>query len=198
MHEHTIIDADGVPRKRVNVYSGEHYVTAEDRIISTLLGSCVAVCLYDPVTHVAGMNHFLLANRRYAKDVPMVLSEAGRYGVNAMELLINAMMNRGADRRRLKAKAFGGGAVFDSANRNDAFMCVGEVNSRFILEFLKNENIELLAADLGGSEGRVIHMHARDFSVYMRKIKRMAAERVLKAEHQYWREAIEERERGMK
>ena len=93
---------------RVTIRPGEHKVTKETMVFSTLLGSCVSACLYDPVSRVSGMNHFLLANRRYARNLPLNVTDAGRYGINAMELLINDMMKLGAVKARLKAKVFGG------------------------------------------------------------------------------------------
>lgn len=195
MHEHMITSHDGTVRRRVTLFSGEHFVTNTNMEIATLLGSCVAVCLYDEQARVAGMNHFLLANFRYAKETPVCMTEAGRYGVHAMELLINAMMKRGAERSRIKAKAFGGGAVLDSVEdaerKRDSFMAVGDVNSRFIVEFLRTEKIPLTASDLGGLEGRVIHFDTGDYSVYMRKIKRSMTERVERAEREYWKHSIE-------
>jgi chemotaxis protein CheD len=90
------------------IHPGDYRVGRGPIVLSTLLGSCVAVCLYDPVRRLIGMNHFLLANRRCCRDVPVLASEAGRYGVHAMELLIDRMLHCGARRRDLKAKAFGG------------------------------------------------------------------------------------------
>src|SRR5665647_2303892 len=78
--------------KHVTLEPGELFASREPVTISTLLGSCVAACLYDPVNNVVGMNHFLLSSRRYSRDLPNFISEAGRYGIHAMELLINEMM----------------------------------------------------------------------------------------------------------
>lgn len=68
--------------KVVTLYPGEYYVSRGKVVISTLLGSCVSACLYDPVNRVVGMNHFLLSNKRYSKHMPMYATEAGRYGIN--------------------------------------------------------------------------------------------------------------------
>ncbi|MEK6795076.1 MAG: chemotaxis protein CheD [Spirochaetota bacterium] len=200
MHEHVIPSHDGTMRHRVTLFSGEHYVTNGSIEIATLLGSCVAACLYDETARVAGMNHFLLANYRYALETPVCMTEAGRYGVHAMELLINALMKRGADRSRLRAKAFGGGAVLDTVEdaerKRDSFMAVGDVNCRFIIEFLRTERIPLVASDLGGLEGRVIHFDTNDHSVYMRRIKRSTTVRVERAEREYWKKSLDEHSGG--
>jgi len=81
------------------------------------------------------------------------------------------MLNLGAEKRHLKTKAFGGGTFFDRDSETSNFKCVGEVNSRFIREFLGFERIPLMAENLGGKEGRVIHFSYGDFAVYVRRIK---------------------------
>ncbi len=182
--------------RRVTLHPGEHHVTRrQDLMISTLLGSCVAACLYDPVAHVMGMNHFLLANHRYSRDVPVLASEAGRYGVNAMELLINNMLKAGAQRHNLKAKVFGGGNVLPGISREDSFFAIGDVNSRFVQEFLHTENIPVLAKSLGGINGRVIYFTGNDYSVYVREIARSKTLEVEQQEKQFWRSSLEKRER---
>jgi chemotaxis protein CheD len=179
--------------KRVVIHPGDHYVAKEPLIISTLLGSCVAACLFDPGSGVAGMNHFLLANRRYARNIPMNVTDAGRYGVHAMELLINDMMRLGADRRRLKAKAFGGGAVLKDVS-NDNFLCVGDVNVRFIREFLQTEGIQLVAEDLGGTQGRVIRFRTDTYAVYRKYIVATETIQIEKQELGYWKSTIQKEE----
>ena len=115
-------------------------------MISTLLGSCVAMCLHDEVAKVGGMNHFLLgqpeAGRVYS-DVDMQ-----RYGVHAMELLINEMMKKGATRDRLKVHLYGG------ANMISALGKIGSENSAFALSFVKMEGLQLVHSDLGGNDAR--------------------------------------------
>lgn len=108
--------------------------------LHTVLGSCVSVCLYEPFTHIGGMNHIL---------VPSPRSEGGsctRCGVEAMELLINKMMKLGADRRQFVAKAFGGGNVL----KTFSVPTIGDLNIRFVRNFLATERIPLIAERLGG------------------------------------------------
>lgn len=163
-------------------------------IISTLLGSCISVCLTDPETGITGMNHFLLATRKYTRTDPVIASNAGRYGIHAMELLINAMLKMGAVRSRFKAKAFGGASMMQVAPAGDNFPIIGEVNSRFILEFLRNESIPLVASNLGGKIGRVIHLDCGDFSVYMKRMGSTDESLVEQEERDYWQHSIEEHE----
>lgn len=174
---------------------GELFTSGENVIISTLLGSCVSACVYDPIKRVIGMNHFLLANRRYARHLPVIQSEVGRYGIHAMELLINNLLKHGARRENLRAKAFGGGNVLKARSGQDSFYAVGDVNSRFIQEFLSNDRIPLVASDLGGDSGRVIFFAASDFSVYVRKIDHSRDAQVVREERQFWNTSIREHER---
>ncbi|WP_374802217.1 chemotaxis protein CheD [Paracoccus zhouxuedongae] len=111
-------------------------------LISTVLGSCVAACLHDPVAQVGGMNHFLLpdgTNRGGA---------AASYGVNAMELLINDLIKHGASKSRLTAKMFGGARMVQGLSD------VGAKNAEFILRFLTAEGISCLSQSLGGTHAR--------------------------------------------
>ena len=180
--------------KRIIIDPGEYCVANEEVVITTLLGSCVSACLYDPYNNIIGMNHFLLSNKRYARDMPVCITEAGRYGIHSMELLINEMWNRGAQRGNLKAKAFGGGSVLKPVDAfTSSFFAVGEVNLRFIREFFQNEKIPLVASDLGGTAGRVIHFYSGDVSVYVRKMAETGAN-LVKKEEQYWKKSIQKQE----
>jgi len=186
------------PRKRIILNPGEYYITNKNVILQTLLGSCVSACLYDPVKRIIGMNHFLLTNRRYAKNMPVCITEAGRYGIHSMELLINEMMMLGANRKNLKAKAFGAGNVLNYESTHDNFFCVGEVNRKFILEFLELEGIPLISSDLGGEKGRIIYFSSGDYAVHVKKIQRLFTAEVAQKERRYWRTSVERQEKEKK
>ena len=180
--------------KHVSIHPGEFYASREDVVISTILGSCVSACIFDPVAGIVGMNHFLLSNKRYSRDMQFYITEAGRYGINAMELVINEMFKMGAKRENLRAKAFGGSSLL-GLNITDNFLCVGEVNSRFILDFLKNEGIPLISSNLGGDRGRVIRFSSIDYSVLMRKIKKISLTKIVKDEKKFWQTSIKAQEK---
>lgn len=177
--------------RNIAIRPGEYHVSNQRVVISTLLGSCISACLYDPLNRIVGMNHFLLGNRRYSKDMPACITEAGRYGIQAMELVINGMFRLGADRKKLKAKVFGGGSFFRAPGEPDNFSCVGEVNNRFIVEFLKNDGIPVVACDLGGDRARRIRFSSDDFSVLVKKTRTTGSAPLLKAEKQFWKNSIE-------
>jgi chemotaxis protein CheD len=184
--------------KKVILHPGEYHVSGEKVVISTLLGSCISVCLYDPVRRIVGMNHFLLSTRRYSKEAPICLTEAGRYGIHAMELMINGMFKLGADRKHLKAKVFGGSSFFEIAGRTDTFSCVGEVNQRFILEYLYNDGIPLVAKDLGGNRGRMIHFSSADYSVIVRKTRSITVSGLFERDRRLWLKSIQRQDRQKK
>lgn len=130
---------------RKHVMEGQFLVSDDpDLVMTTVLGSCVAACLRDPIARIGGMNHFLLpgdAQRAASRD-------AERYGVHLMELLVNGLMSHGANRGRLEAKLFGGArTIFKSSD-------VGQMNGDFAERFLKNEGIRIVSSSLGGSSGR--------------------------------------------
>ncbi len=130
----------GFDTQAIKVLPGEFYVDSDEIPVVTVLGSCVAACLRDSVAGIGGMNHFLLPDGNDSH----LGGTAGRYGVNAMEMLINELVKRGAQRNRLQAKVFGGGHVM----KNFTTINVGERNAQFIREFVKLEGIALLSEDL--------------------------------------------------
>ncbi len=184
----------GSEKPHIHLHPGEYYVSTREVVISTLLGSCVSACLFDPVQRIVGMNHFLLSNPRYSRDLPYYITEAGRYGIQAMELIINAMLSRGARKSCIRAKAFGGASLFQSSSEVGNFFCVGQVNVTFIREFLRQENIPLISEDLGGDRGRVIRFHAEDYSVYVRKMRPATNTRLGTIEKQFWQKSIQKQQ----
>lgn len=131
--------------RRIHVVQGGHTVSGDaDACLTTILGSCVAACVWDPQAGLGGMNHFLLP------EAPGGAPGDRRYGVQAMELLINGLLARGACRNRLRAKVFGG------ARMTPGMADIGEQNARFVRRFLRDEGIPLDGESLGGSAARRI------------------------------------------
>lgn len=130
--------------RMVHVVQGEYAVVSEPGLVlTTILGSCVATCLWDPVAAVGGMNHFLLPGDDSSGD-------SMKYGVNAMELLVNGLLQQGAARARLQAKLFGGARVIQ--NLSD----IGVKNAEFANKFLQLEGIPCVGQSLGGERARRI------------------------------------------
>ena len=150
-----------------------------ERPISTLLGSCVAVCLFDPKLKLGGMNHFLLPSRTGAanSDVDVILN-----GDFSMEVLVNGLLNKGAHKSRLIAKAFGGGTIISSIR-----MAIGERNSAFAHEWLEREGIPLVASDFNGPWSRKVVFVPQSGDAFCRRIPTTQANAadVAKAEQLY-------------
>ncbi|WP_246856581.1 chemotaxis protein CheD [Acetobacter vaccinii] len=126
------------------VVQGEVVISADpSTVLVTLLGSCISVCMYDPVAGIGGMNHFLLPGDGGGQD-----GVAMRFGVNSMEMLINGILKGGGNRASLVCKAFGGAAVVPSLGR------IGQENVQFVTDYLKDEGIPCVSQSFGGNQAR--------------------------------------------
>lgn len=135
--------------RRIAIIQGEHRVLTEpDTMLTTVLGSCVAVCLHDPVARVGGMNHFLLGEPMAGHALRP--EELHRYGVHAMELLINAMMQAGAARERMCGHLYGGANIVAGLGQ------IGSSNAAFAKRFMETEGLQVKRCDLGGTSARKV------------------------------------------
>jgi len=168
-------------RQAMKILPGEFYATAEDEVIVTVLGSCVAACLMDPIAMVGGMNHFMLPVKRGERDPDVFF--AARYGAAAMEYLINNLLHLGAQRDRLVAKAFGGGRVMRGMSTD-----VGGQNVDFVREFLRNEDIPIWSEDLGGPHPRKVYFFPHTGQVLVKRMEHTHNDTVLHRELSYIQE----------
>lgn len=146
------------------IYIGGVFASPRPAIVRTLLGSCIAVCLYDPVAKVGGMNHFMLPEASGTPDE----SDSTRFGTHAMDVLIGELMMRcKADRRRFVAKVFGGAHVVEMKQTDDS---VPNKNIRFIRKFLADEGFPVLAEDLGGFRPRLVVFHTAENRVRVKHL----------------------------
>lgn len=166
-------------RDAVKILPGEYFATQSDTLIVTVLGSCVSACIRDRENGVAGMNHFLLPNDGSGPDA--ILSESARYGVFAMEILINHLLKLGAKRENLEAKVFGGGSVL----KGFTAINVGERNSQFVQEYLENEGIPIVAKDLLDIYPRKVYFFPDTGEVLVRKIKTLHNNTIIDRESEY-------------
>lgn len=144
----------------VTVLQGEYRVSTSPTVVfSTVLGSCIAACIYDDQVGVGGMNHFLLASSTSSDSVN------ARYGIHAMELLINGIMKKGARRENLKAKVFGGAKM--SANLSD----IGASNADFVQRFLRDEGIPVISSSVGGTSARRVRFHPTTGAAQQTQVK---------------------------
>ncbi len=149
--------------KEITLHVGGVHASAEPTVIRTLLGSCVAVCLWDPRAVVGGMNHFLLpAGRADGPD-----DEATRFGVHAMDRLIGEMLKLGAEPRRMVAKVFGGASVLALAGGAGT---VPQQNVEFVRGYLARENLRVAATSVGGTLPRQIRFFTDSGKVFVRRV----------------------------
>ena len=135
------------------------------RPISTLLGSCVSVCLFDTGMQIGGMNHFMLpqmSKSRHSDEDTLLAGDA------CMEALLNSMLARGAAKHRIKAKAFGGGNVIDC--NLPSTLSIGKRNADFTVEWLAREGIPLLASDFLGPWSRKILFVPQSGDAYCKRM----------------------------
>ena len=146
--------------KEVSVALGDVHVAHEPTVVRTVLGSCISVCLHDPLRGIGGMNHFMLPRGRHDDGASL------RFGVPAMEALLGALIDLGGSPRRFVAKVFGGAHVLDIAERPDG---VPARNIAFVREFLAAGGIPIVAEDIGGYAPRAVQFHTGTGKVFVRR-----------------------------
>lgn len=189
MTEDTHLTGKELERIARNVAPGG-WAVETDRPIATLLGSCVAVCLYDPQLRLGGLNHFMLPTfeRSTNRDFDTLLC-----GSFAMEALYNGLLARGARKSRLQAKAFGGGTIIASLAQTG----IGERNVEFARDWLKREGIHLVAADVLGPWSRKIVFNPQTGDVFSRRMSQAAeAARIAREEQAYQQSLVSTKKSG--
>jgi len=162
---------------RVTIHIGGIRASKEPLVIDTVLGSCIAACLYDPEARIGGMNHFMLP-----EGIDLKNPNSTRYGVHAMELLISDLMKLGAERSRFRAKIFGGGHVLKI---RESVKGVPQRNIEFVRRFLQGEQIPVVKEDLGGYQPRRVLFHTDSNKVFMKYLGQQEAERTAEEEMVY-------------
>ncbi|MCF2829447.1 chemoreceptor glutamine deamidase CheD [Pseudoalteromonas piscicida] len=148
------------------VLPGEFYVSKQDELISTVLGSCIAACVYDEKLGIGGMNHFMLPGAKALREVHADDLNC-RYGNWAMEYLINEVLKNGASRSNLKIKLFGGGKIIS------AMTDIGEGNIRFAQAYVEEESLNLISQDVGGPWPRKVIFHPQSGKAQVKKLRTM-------------------------
>jgi chemotaxis protein CheD len=160
------------------ILPGEYFVSEEPKVVYTVLGSCISVCLRDPFVNVGGMNHFMLAAPSNAEGHDN-WAESGRYGSFAMEMLINEILNRGGQKKRLEAKVFGGGKIYDGT------IDIGAKNAAWALDYLEQEGVPLMKANVGDVCPRKVYFFTDSGKVLLKKLDRIVAQTIAKEEGLY-------------
>lgn len=164
------------------ILPGEYYVTVNDEAIVTVLGSCVSACIRDTVFGIGGMNHFMLPLNK--GDDPSSFGGAGisaRFGNFAMEQMINDILKNGGRRENLEIKVFGGGRVL----KNMSTLDIGQKNIDFVLQYIKDESLELIAKDLGDVYPRKVIYFPVSGRVRVKKLRSIHNNTIIERETNY-------------
>jgi len=153
------------------ILPGEFYVTKQNEAIATVLGSCISACIWDEVAGVGGMNHFMLplkGNDHSQNKWEFHDSYSCRYGIWAMECLINEIIKHGGHRNRMKVKLFGGGNII-----KDMQTPIGDQNISFAKEFIAKEELPMLGSDVGGPWPRKILFYPLEGRCMVKRLQSM-------------------------
>ena len=164
------------------ILPGEYYVTRENELVTTVLGSCVSACIRDKESGIGGMNHFMLPQTKSGKPGrgnDAIVGIATRYGNYAMEHLINTILSNGGRRKNLEVKVFGGGKIIP------ALTDVGMKNIEFVLNYLDQEGLKVLSEDLGDIYPRKVVYFPKTGKVAMKKIRDLHNDTIIQREKQY-------------
>lgn len=172
----------------VKLMAGEYFATQNGEVLYTVVGSCVATCIYDKERKMAGMNHFLLPGMVRPDEI--TTSEVGRYGMFAMELLIGELIKLGARRNGLQAKLFGGGNVLEF-RKNDGDITGS--NIRFAKKFLELEGIPTVKENVGGNTGRMILFFSDTHRVLLKRFDIKKDRHLFQDEEAYKRRVFKKR-----
>ncbi len=165
----------------VHLNIGDYHFDTEPVVMKTVLGSCVSVCLFDPnIPNLGGMNHIFLPGKSSIQNH----DKNARYGIHAMEVLINEFVKVGIPRNRLRAKVFGGGYILDLGIKKEEDS-IGRRNVNFVLEFLEVEKIPVVSIDVGGSYCRSVRFHTESYEVIVKKTLPSQSRDVIERETKY-------------
>jgi len=175
-------------RKSVSakILPGQYYVTVDDEIIVTVLGSCVSACIRDRVLGIGGMNHFLLPRNHQVDDPLIDMSDAARYGNYAMEHLINDILKYGGRRENLEVKIIGGGSIISSVTN------IGSKNISFVRRYLQIEGMVIVAEDVGDVFPRKVVYHPMSGKVQVKKMRSLHNDTIKVREERYMRKIASE------
>lgn len=162
------------------ILPGEYYVTCGDEMISTVLGSCVSACFRDPVAGVGGMNHFMLPGEERSGSGLADDRLVTRYGLAAMENLVNDILKLGGQKKRLELKLFGGGKVMSMELNN-----IGGRNIEFVREFARMEGFHISAEDLGTEHPRKANYFPNSGRVLVRRLASVQRQGLADRERNY-------------
>jgi chemotaxis protein CheD len=166
------------------ILPGEYYVTNQDEMITTVLGSCVSACVRDRRFRIGGMNHFMLPSSEGGgwNGSDDLISTATRYGNFAMEHMINDILKHGGQRKNLEVKIFGGGRIIQAQTN------IGAHNIEFVKKYLQLEGLMILSEDVGDIYPRKVLYFPVSGRVRVKKLKDMHNDTIIQREQRYQHE----------
>lgn len=175
------------PHEIAAIMPGEYFVSNSPMVVYTVLGSCISACIRDPALNIGGMNHFMLPTQK-GNGRHDSWGESARYGNFAMELLINEILKRGGNKRRLEVKIFGGAKIYEGTND------IGGNNASWVTEYLGCEGLKPVSSDTKGVYPRKVYYFTASGRVLMKKIERLKNKTIIDRERRYQEDL--ERQRG--
>ncbi|MBF0301155.1 MAG: hypothetical protein HQK51_20775 [Oligoflexia bacterium] len=195
------------------IVQGEYAVAKYPSIISTTLGSCISICLFDLDKHVGGINHYMLPGPVLDSKEETIIFAKAKYGIHSIEILINELLKLNARKENLKAKIFGGANMFKknltskpcsksvAQSHTDIYKnislisnTVGMQNISFAEKYLKTENIPIVAKDVGGEDARKIYFDPATGFVKLFRLNSSSRSNLIQNESQY-RDKLEQDEK---
>lgn len=156
----------------VSITQGDYCVTDQEIVITTVLGSCISVCLFDEELAIGGINHFMLPQKDSDEDVDRPL----RYGLFAMEQMLNQFIKKGIAKESLQVKVIGGARMMGNMSH------IGQLNSDFIMQYITEEKLNVVAEDLGGDQGRKLAFFPKTGRLLVSKIPQIENSQLLAKE----------------
>ena len=166
----------------VKILPGEYYVTCSDEVISTVLGSCISVCISEKKLGIGGMNHFMLPENKNGSDdgwQDRQIGRATRYGVDAMEHLVNDILKQGGRKNHFEIKVCGGGRMMEKMSD------VGKRNIEFIRDYLQTEGYGITSEDIGDIYPRKVRYFPKTGQLQVKKLQSLYNDTIYKRENDY-------------
>ncbi len=167
--------------KRITIHIGGYYVSKEPSVVKTILGSCISVCLFESENKIGGMNHFMLPESKDLDNVDDYNNT--RYGIYAMEVIMNEILKLGGKKSNITAKIFGGGNVLPGLTSN--VLKIADKNINFAKKFLSDENIPIITEDIGGNTPRKVFFFNTENKIMLKKLGAVSNEFSVEQEIKY-------------
>jgi chemotaxis protein CheD len=155
------------PRPDLYLHAGQIVASCNPKVVMTILGSCVSICLWCAASECGGINHFVLPGSARG-------ASSDRFGDTANRSLLRKLESLGCKRRYLQAKVFGGARVLGEPDLAKPSTDLGRSNIELALSFLKREGVPVVAQDVGGHYGRKLIFRTYDGAAWVKRIERLS------------------------